>query len=119
MDRINYLKNLIHEKFKTQREFCSIAQIKPSTLSTIFERGIDKTTFGTIVKLCFTLEISIDTLVNKNLDVFYLNNVEKEIIVKLRNLSAIDIERIIGMIELKLSEQKSSYEPSFFKSQKR
>lgn len=119
MDNIELLKNLIHAKYKTQKEFCSIAEIKQSTLSTMFERGINGTSFETVKKICFALSLSLDKLANVNIDSFYISDIEKEILLKLRQLSVFDVERIMGMIELKLEEKKLNHTNGFFKSQKK
>ncbi len=56
------LKNYIVMKYGTVRNFCNQTNIPQSTLSTIFKRGIMRTSIDLIIRICDELEISADAL---------------------------------------------------------
>ena len=112
MEHTEILKNLIRYKFGTQEKFCEEADIKTSTLSTIFTRGIYVTKLDIIAKICKTLEISLDRLLNLNTDFLDLSEQEKEMLEKFRELPDKDKWYIMGVIDTKLSEKQSFPMPS-------
>ena len=58
------LKKLILSKYKSIREFTTTIDIPYSTLDTILKRGIRKSNVDNIIKICESLDISADALVN-------------------------------------------------------
>ena len=56
------LKQFIVIKYGTVRNFCEQTNIPQSTLSTIFKRGIQRTSIDLIFKICDELAISADAI---------------------------------------------------------
>ena len=104
MNSTLFIKNLILEKYKTLKNFSEIVDIPQSTLSTMFKNGIGGTSIDTIIKICKELNISIDTISDNKYDPFYVTKQEKDILNKLRQLPPQELDKIIGMIELKIYE---------------
>jgi transcriptional regulator with XRE-family HTH domain len=57
------LKDAIVMKYSSINNFANICRIPQSTIFTILDRGLSKSVFGNVVKICQTLNISIDRLV--------------------------------------------------------
>jgi transcriptional regulator with XRE-family HTH domain len=57
------LKSMMITSCGSVNKFAQASGLKTSTVSTALTRGIDKTNFNTIIKICQTLNISIDALV--------------------------------------------------------
>lgn len=56
------LKNLICERYGSQRNFCKETGMPPSTLNIILKRGIKNASIQNVIKICQALEISTDEL---------------------------------------------------------
>lgn len=56
------LKEYILQKYSSLREFAFSIDMAPSTLDSIFSRGIGKTSVNNIIKICKKLNISADAL---------------------------------------------------------
>jgi len=104
MEKANLLKHLIKIKYKTLSEFCHKIDINPSTLSTIFARGVGNSSISVMLKICNELDLSLDNLLDLKVDSFYCNDIEKELIQKLRLLPSFEQAKIIGIVEYKLSD---------------
>ena len=57
------LKQLILTKYRSVREFTQIHEIPYSTVATIWQKGIKKTSITTMIKVCQALGISTDELI--------------------------------------------------------
>jgi transcriptional regulator with XRE-family HTH domain len=57
------LKELIIQHIGSVNKFSNLCGIPCSTISTMFERGIENTSMNTMISICRTLNISIDGLV--------------------------------------------------------
>lgn len=56
------LKNLILSRFNSVREFAHAADIPNTTLASIFQRGVNNSSVGNIIKICKVLNLSVDAL---------------------------------------------------------
>ena len=56
------LKGLILERYGTMAAFSQVVDMSPSTLHTIFLRGLPNANVTNIIKICKTLNISTDEL---------------------------------------------------------
>ena len=56
------LKEYILTKYKSVREFASVAEIPYTTMDGILKRGVGNAGVGNIIKICETLGISADEL---------------------------------------------------------
>lgn len=56
------LKGLILERYGTMAAFAQVVDMSPSTLHTIFLRGLPNANVTNIIKICKTLNISTDEL---------------------------------------------------------
>lgn len=56
------LKDYILERYASIREFVLIADIKYSTLDSLFKRGLEASSVSNVLKICKTLNISLDEL---------------------------------------------------------
>lgn len=61
----NELKDYILNEYKSIRDFTIKIEIPYSTVATIFNRGLDKASIESILKICEALNISIDELIRK------------------------------------------------------
>lgn len=57
------LKQLILTKYRSVREFTQMHEIPYSTVATIWQKGIKKTSITTMIKVCQALNISTDELI--------------------------------------------------------
>lgn len=62
------LKDYILSRFQSLSEFCNIADVPNSTLSSILTRGLDSANVGNIIKICKTLNISADALADGKIE---------------------------------------------------
>lgn len=58
------LKQLILDNYRSVREFTQKYDIPYSTMATIFQKGIKKTSITTMIKVCQALGISTDELID-------------------------------------------------------
>lgn len=64
MNTEELLKNLIIEKSGSVNKFAQEIGIAQSTLVSVFSRGVNKSNINTIIKICQSLEISADALID-------------------------------------------------------
>ena len=67
------LKSLIIEKFGSVRQFALKMDIPYTTVDSILKRGIDNSNVGNVLKMCKTLDISIDNLLDNREIISNLN----------------------------------------------
>lgn len=97
------LRNLIIEKYGSMRAFCKEIQMSPSTLTTIFQRGIHSASIQNVIKICQALGISTDELAENR--VIPVDAKERQ---ALRLLGyARELEMVVSLSR----EYKNSYEP--------
>ena len=58
----NDIKVLIKYQYGTTADFCKAIDIPYSTLDSILKRGILKSNFGNVVKICKALNMSLDVI---------------------------------------------------------
>lgn len=58
------LKSLIEERYQSVRTFCRELGIPPTTLYTVFQRGVMNANVKIIYRVCRELSISIDSLLD-------------------------------------------------------
>lgn len=63
----NKLKSYILSKYKSVNEFSQETGIPQSTVATIFKRGVNNSSVGSIIKICTALNISTDELAKGNI----------------------------------------------------
>jgi DNA-binding Xre family transcriptional regulator len=102
--KTEFIENLIKQKYRSINEFSKKVGIPPSTLSTMFRNGIGGTAVDTIIKICNELNISVESLNDLKHNPFCVSEQEQEIIKKLRQLPPQELDKIIGMIEMKIYE---------------
>lgn len=61
------LKDLILERYKSLREFTTIADIPYTTLDSILKRGVGNSSVSNVIKICKKLNISLDELMDGNI----------------------------------------------------
>ena len=57
MNREQYLRNLILDRYDSLRQFAAAADVPYSSLMTLLNRGIGGASFDTVLQICRTLEI--------------------------------------------------------------
>ena len=57
MNREQYLRNLILDRYDSLRQFAATADVPYSSLMTLLNRGIGGASFDTVLRVCRTLEI--------------------------------------------------------------
>ena len=57
MNREQYLRNLILDRYDSLRQFAAAADVPYSSLMTLLARGIGGASFDTVLQICRTLEI--------------------------------------------------------------
>ena len=57
MNREQYLRNLILDRYDSLRQFAAAADVPYSSLMTLLSRGIGGASFDTVLQICRTLEI--------------------------------------------------------------
>ncbi|OLR58258.1 hypothetical protein BHF70_00610 [Anaerostipes sp. 494a] len=62
------LKELILSKYKSIREYTNEINMPYSTLDSIFKRGIRKASVDNLIKICNSLNISADALVDGRIE---------------------------------------------------
>ena len=102
------LKQYILSKYKSIRAFTQTACIPYSTIDTMLKRGIGGTGVSTMIKICKTLSIDTESLINgkiveinslnKNKD-FSVSNHEKKIIVAYRQQPTLQeaVDKLLGV----------------------
>lgn len=88
------LKELILSRYKSVREFAITADMPPTTVNTIFIRGVGNSSLVNIVRICKTLNISVDELANGNI-------VSKPI--KKEDNSTVEISSVVNEAKSRLS----------------
>lgn len=71
MDTTTKLKSLIFDQFRSVREFAEAANVPYTTVHSILQRGVENSSVENVIKLCRTLGITVDDLLND--DRYYLN----------------------------------------------
>lgn len=61
------LKELILSRFKSVREFAIYADMPPTTVRAILNRGVGNSSLTNIIRVCKVLNISVDELANGNI----------------------------------------------------
>lgn len=61
------LKEYILSKYRSINEFSHIAGVPQPTIATIFRRGVNNASVGSMMKICKTLNISADELAKGNI----------------------------------------------------
>ena len=57
MNREQYLRNLILDRWPSLRQFAAETDIPYSSLMTLLSRGVGGASFDTVIKLCRALEV--------------------------------------------------------------
>jgi len=104
MDTTRYIESLIKERYSSVKEFSNQIDVPYTTIRSAFQKGIEGTAISTVLKICKELNLSADLLFNNNIDIFYTSSEEQKIIQDLRRLPPRELDKIIGMIEMKLYE---------------
>lgn len=68
MDVEKKLKQFILSRYKSIREFTQVVDISYSTMDSILRRGIGNSSVNNIIKICRTLNISMDKLANGEIE---------------------------------------------------
>lgn len=83
------LQNYILENYKSIMQFAKVAELPYTTVKGIFNRGIWGTSIQNVIKICNTLSIDINALINgeikKDIHIHELTSHEKKLIVAYRN----------------------------------
>lgn len=58
------LKEKILEKFKSVRAFTTAIQVPYSTIDSMLKKGLNGTAVSTVIKVCESLNLEVDSLVN-------------------------------------------------------
>jgi len=96
------LKQEIIRTAGSVNKFASICGLPQSTIATMLDRGIDKTSFSTVIKVCNALNISIDGLVQgKITPVLVLEDVGIDV----SKLSKANFNRLTGYYQGLLDSQ--------------
>jgi len=104
LDRTHIIESLIKTKYKSVRQFSKIIDVPHTTITSMLKTGIGGTGVDTVLKICKELNISLDSLCDNNFNIFYVSSQEQKIIEQLRQLPPQDLDKIIGMIEMKIYE---------------
>nr|DAE76015.1 MAG TPA: Regulatory protein-modification, helix-turn-helix, transcriptional regulator, DNA [Caudoviricetes sp.]DAK59668.1 MAG TPA: Regulatory protein-modification, helix-turn-helix, transcriptional regulator, DNA [Caudoviricetes sp.] len=83
------LQNYILENYKSIMQFAKVAELPYTTVKGIFSRGLWGTSIQNVIKICNTLSIDINALINgeikKDIHIHELTSHEKKLIVAYRN----------------------------------
>lgn len=83
------LQDYILDNYKSIMQFAKVADLPYTTVKGIFNRGIWGTSIQNVIKICNTLSIDINALVNgeikKDLHINQLTTHEKKLVVAYRN----------------------------------
>lgn len=83
------LQDYILDNYKSIMQFAKVADLPYTTVKGIFSRGIWGTSIQNVIKICNTLSIDINALVNgeikKDLHINQLTTHEKKLVVAYRN----------------------------------
>jgi DNA-binding Xre family transcriptional regulator len=90
------LKNLILARYNSVREFAHVAEIPNTTLASIFQRGVNNSSVGNIIKICKVLNLSVDALADGEI-------VPKYDIVKPISTETTDVKQVVTEAKAKLS----------------
>ena len=97
------LKSLILSRYKSVREFTTMADIPYSTVRSILERGVDNSSVINVIKMCDVLNINVDALAHgyierrhKNIQptVLDLNDFVNSIFFEIENAQKLMIDEI-------------------------
>jgi predicted transcriptional regulator len=95
------LKELILDRYKSLREFCSIVDMPTSTLDSIFKRGVGGSSVDNIITICKELKISVDELAKGRITSVISKNDISELI-EINDILADTKERLIYGYDLTL-----------------
>lgn len=100
------LKDYILSKYKNIKAFSEDAGIPYTTVNNLFTRGLSRTGMTTIVKICNTLDIEIESLEKNKIvekktsyENFKMSKEEKSMLLKFRELAPDDQKYIAGLID--------------------
>ncbi|MDM0718703.1 helix-turn-helix transcriptional regulator [Clostridium perfringens] len=88
MNKTEYLKQLISETGLKMKTFAEKADIPYTTLRSMLERGIENASVNNVIKVCRTLNISIETLYNMSREDLILSSEEENLLNKFNRLNS-------------------------------
>ena len=100
-----HLKSLMIKKAGSVNKFAQMCGVSQSTIASVFTRGVGKANIKTIIKICRTLEISADELVEGRITPLQYMNYDVEYI-DLCKLSEENQKRIKEYYEMLIELQK-------------
>ena len=117
------LQNYILENYKSIMQFAKVAELPYTTVKGIFSRGLWGTSIQNVIKICNTLSIDINALINgeikKDIHIHELTSHEKKLIVAYRNhpehqytidtILHIDEEELVPTV--KAARSKDNHQP--------
>lgn len=115
------LQNYILENYKSIMQFAKVAELPYTTVKGIFSRGLWGTSIQNVIKICNTLSIDINALINgeikKDIHIHELTSHEKKLIVAYRNhpehqytidtILHIDEEELVSTVKAARSKDNS------------
>lgn len=87
MDKTEYLKQLISDTGLKLKTFAEKADIPYTTLRSMLERGIENASVNNVMKICRTLNISVETLYTKCNQSISLTSTEENLLNKFNKLN--------------------------------
>ena len=95
MDKTEYLKQLINDTGLKMKAFAEKADIPYTTLRSMLERGIENASVNNVLKICKTLNISIETLYAKcNNNISLSSEEEQQHIEQFRKLNIVGRKKV-------------------------
>lgn len=95
MDKTEYLKQLINDTGLKMKAFSEKADIPYTTLRSMLDRGIENASVNNVLKICKTLNISIETLYDKcNNNTFLMSEEEQQHIQNFRKLNVVGRKKV-------------------------
>ena len=79
------LQDYILDNYKSIMQFAKVADLPYTTVKGIFSRGIWGTSIQNVIKICNTLSLDINALVNGDIHINELTTHEKKLVVAYRN----------------------------------
>lgn len=67
------LQNYILENYKSIMQFAKVAELPYTTVKGIFSRGLWGTSIQNVIKICNTLSIDINALINGEIKKIYIS----------------------------------------------
>lgn len=115
MDKTEYLKQLINDTGLKMKAFAEKADIPYTTLRSMLERGIENASVNNVVKICRTLNISVETLYAKCNQNISLSSTEETLLNKFNKLNTKGkkeaIKRVDELAELPKYQKESNITP--------